>query len=91
VEDPERTTFTVEAKQNPAVAPLQMATIAMKKGNRKMIYYKGYEAEDSFELYDLDADLEELEDLYPAQPSFAKSMREELLDSLADADRPYTK
>ncbi len=91
VEDLERSTFTVEAKQNPAFAPLEKVTIAMRKGNRKLIYYKGYEAEESFELYDLDADIEELKDLYPEQPAFAKLMREELLDSLSDADKPYTR
>jgi hypothetical protein len=39
----------------------------------------------------LDADVEELEDLYPAQPAIAKHLREELLDSLLDADKPYIK
>jgi len=91
VEDFERSTFAVEAKLNPALAPLQKVTIAMRKGNQKLIYYRGYEAEDSFELYDLDADVEELEDLYPAQPAIAKHLREELLDSLLDADKPYMK
>jgi len=89
VEDFERSTFTVEAKLNPALVPLQKVTVAMRKGNQKLIYYKGYEAEDTFELYDLDADIEELEDLYPAQPAIAKHLREELLDSLLDADKPY--
>jgi arylsulfatase A-like enzyme len=40
-EDFERSTFTVEAKLNPALAPLQKVTIAMRKGNQKLIYYRG--------------------------------------------------
>jgi arylsulfatase A-like enzyme len=82
VEDMERSLFTVEAKSNPAYAPLTRATVAMVRGNHKMIYYTGYEGEDSFELYDLENDYEELEDLYPQGPSFAKTMKDELLEKL---------
>jgi arylsulfatase A-like enzyme len=67
VEDFERSTFVIEAKLNSAFGPLTRATISMRKGNQKLVYYTGYEAEDSFELYDLDADLEELSDLYPSR------------------------
>lgn len=91
VEDYERSTFTIEAKHNPAFTPLKKATIAMRQGNQKLIYYTGYEAEDSFELYDLENDIEELRDLAPDQPAILKVMKEELLDSLSDADKPYTK
>jgi len=54
----------------------------MIKGRHKMIYYTGYDAEDSFELYDLENDYEELKDLYPDQPSFSKAMQDELLEKL---------
>lgn len=82
IEDMNRSTFTVEAKINPAYAPLTKATVAMVKGNYKLIYYTGYEAEDSFEAYDLENDYEELDDLYPALPSFVKTMKDELLEKL---------
>lgn len=91
VEDFERSTFTVEAKRNPAFAPLKQATVAMRKGNQKLIYYTGYGGKNSFEMYDLEKDLEELNDLYPARPAVAKRMREELLETLLAADKPYTK
>lgn len=90
-EDMQRSIYVVEAKSNPAHRPLKKATIAMRKGNYKLIYYTGYEANDSFELYDLDSDTEELTDLYPDQPAFAKPMKEELLDTLLTADKPYSK
>jgi arylsulfatase A-like enzyme len=89
VEDMERGIFTVEAKSNPAYAPLTSATVAMVKGNHKIIYYTGYEAEDSFEVYDLENDYEELEDLYPAQPSFAKALKDELLEKLDSVNAHY--
>lgn len=91
VEDDQRSLFTIEAKENPAFAPLQKATVSMVKGNTKMIYYTGYESEDSFEVYDLENDHEELEDLYPAQPSFIKTMRDELLEKLETVNAPYRK
>jgi len=91
VENMGRSHFIVEAKNSPAFQPLKRATIAMQKGNYKLIYYTGYEPEDSFELYDLHADIEELDDLYPAQPTFARRMKEELLDSLFDSNKPYMK
>jgi arylsulfatase A-like enzyme len=91
VEDMQRSHFTVEAKDSPAFQPFKKATIAMQKGNYKLIYYTGYEPEDTFELYDLNADIEELNDLYPAQPTIARQMKEEFLDSLLDANKPYMK
>ena len=90
-EDMERSHFVVEAKNSPAFQPFRKATIAMQKGNHKLICYTGYEPEDTFELYDLHADIEELDDLYPAQPAIGKRMKEELLDSLLDANKPYMK
>ncbi len=80
--DAQRSTFTVEAKTNPAFAPITKATVAMRKGSYKLIYYTGYEGEASFELYDHETDLEEMNDLYPKQPAIAKTLRAELLDTL---------
>lgn len=89
VEDPARTTFTVEAKSNTAFAPLSHATIAMRKGQYKLICYVGYGEQNFYELYDHENDLEELHDLYPQQPLIAKAMREELLDKLSEVNLDY--
>ena len=89
VEDMERSRFVMDAKNSPAFRPFKKASISMRKGNYKLIYYTGYEAEESFELYDLDTDLEELTDLYPQQPAIARQLREELLESWFDADKAY--
>ncbi len=90
VEDMERSMFVMDAKNSIAFRPFKKASISMRKGNYKLIYYTGYESDDSFELYDLDADLEELTDLYPQQPAIAKRMKEELLESFLDANKAYT-
>ena len=84
--DPQRATFTIEAKTNPAFAPITKATVSMRKGTYKLIYYTGYEAEESFELYDHATDLDEMNDLYPKQPDIAKTLRAELLDTLSNAN-----
>jgi arylsulfatase A-like enzyme len=82
VDDFERSIFTVEAKANPAFKPLTTATISMSKGQYKMIYYTGYEEQDSFELYDLENDMEEMNDIYPLRPIIAKQLQDELLEKL---------
>ena len=90
VEDPQRSIFSMEAKSNPAFAPLREATIAMRKGPLKLISYLGYEGfEEAYELYDIESDPEELADLASAAPAELGRMKEELLDNLADANRPY--
>ncbi len=90
-EDDYRSVFTVEAKTNPSMKPLTHATFAMRRGIYKLIYYVGYEAEPSFEFYDMEADNEELNDLALQQPADFKAMKSELLDRIADADREYAK
>ena len=90
-EDAERVLFTVEAKTNMPYTPLTKATVAMLKGNRKLIYYTGHDARDSYELYDLENDYEELTDLYPEQPSFSPYMQEELLEKLDSVNAKYRK
>jgi arylsulfatase A-like enzyme len=91
MEDQSRSIYVVEAKSNPAFQPLKKATTVIQKDEYKLIRYSGYETNDSFELYDIKADLEELEDLYPTKPAVAKTLREELLDSLATADKQFKK
>ncbi len=90
-EDAERSTFTLDAKENSQFAPIRKATFAMRKGPYKLLYYTGYEKDDTFELYDLESDIEEMTNLYPSNPSFAKQMKEELLDMISSVNAPYKK
>lgn len=89
VGDNNRSIFVVEAKSNPVFSPLKKATITIQKDDYKLIYYTGYGLENSFELYNIRDDMEELNNLYPQSPTIAKTLRDELLDSLSDADQPY--
>ena len=87
--DPERVTFTIEAKTNPAFAALKKATLAMQKGKYKLINYIGYESQDSFELYDLEDDPEEMVDLYNTQTDLAQRLTTELQTRLASVNQNF--
>jgi len=89
--DPQRNTFSVEAKLNPAFAPLKIATIAMRKGPYKLIHYLGYgdDYDDTYELYNLENDLEEMNDLYTSEPAIAFQMKTELLEALSASNSQF--
>ena len=44
---------------------------------------------DRYEFYDLEADTEEMEDLYPSRPGLAINMKEELDQKVVDVNRPF--
>ena len=86
----DRSIFAVEAKVNPKTAPLRKATVAMIKGDFKLIYYRGYTGYDGiFELYNLKEDPEELEDLYATHSSVASELKRELLTKIEEKDEPF--
>jgi len=86
---PQRSLLTIEAATNPAFAPLTKVSVALRQENYKLTYYTGYRAEPIFELYDLAADPEEMNDLFPSGPAIAKTLQSELLDRLQTANTPY--
>ncbi len=90
--DSERSLFSVEAKESSSFGRLAQATLALHKGDHKLIYYTGYPKKpEVFELYNLQDDPDEMKDLFSADTVTATSMKQELLDALADADRPYAR
>lgn len=89
LEQSDRSIFSVEAKNNPAFSPLTSVSIMLRRGRYKMIYYTGHPIEDTFELYDIEDDQEEMNDQYSSLKSIASSMREELLDNLAYVNHKY--
>jgi arylsulfatase A-like enzyme len=89
--DSQREVFVVEAKKNTAYAPLSKATLALIKGQYKLVRYMGYRHyRDEYELYDLEKDPQELVNLYPEHP-VAKELQDKLEISLQQADQPYLK
>lgn len=87
----EHSIFALEAKENQKMMPLKRATVAMIKGDYKMIYYRGYEGYDGvFELYNLHDDPEELDNLYTTLPVIASELERELLAKIEEKDKPLT-
>jgi arylsulfatase A-like enzyme len=85
--DAERAIYALEAKQNAAYGPLQIGTMALIRGRHKLIHYFGYPAvQDQYELYDLEEDPEELDDLYPLQMPLAADLQEEMQAKLAEVN-----
>ena len=88
--DTNRSIFSVEAKSNPKQTALNKFTIAMTKGTYKLIRYGGYEKQDKeYELYNLAADPNELNNLYLSENTIATQMQEELDSRLKDVNDPY--
>jgi arylsulfatase A-like enzyme len=84
--DEARSIFSMEAKECSAFGNLGSgATVSMIKGEHKLIYYTGYSKRpDTFELYNLKDDVEEMKNLYSLDVVTASKMREELLDNFQD-------
>ncbi|HUI88570.1 MAG TPA: hypothetical protein VLX61_07565 [Anaerolineales bacterium] len=78
----------MDAKLNPAFAPFRTATVAMRKGAYKLIHSPGYPGnyEDGYELYNLEMDIEEMNDLYKSETAIASQMKAELLEALNAAN-----
>jgi arylsulfatase A-like enzyme len=87
--DSDRPIYIVEAKSNPKFGPITKATLAIRRGPYKLIYYS-YEGYDGVaELFDLEADPDELNDLSSSHPSLAADLKRELLSKLEEVNQPY--
>jgi arylsulfatase A-like enzyme len=82
-----RVVYALEAKRNPKNAPLRTRTAAIVGGGHKLVHYRGYEGyDDAAELYDVEHDPEELNDLYASNPDLAREMRATLAAQLSAHD-----
>lgn len=91
--DPDRSIYALEATDSRDTEPLDPATVMLVKGRYKLTYYFGYPEIAAtgpyFELYDLEDDPEELNDIYASSPDIAQPLREELLAKIEEVDAPY--
>jgi len=90
--DPERSLYAVQAKHNEKYAPLTRATTTIVKGRHKLLYFFGYDdlvGRERIELYDLEEDPEELNDLYLARKEIGAELLEELKAKLTEVNKPY--
>jgi arylsulfatase A-like enzyme len=89
-----RNLYVLEAKKNQKYAPLTIATTALIKGQYKLTYFFGYDdlgsaGSERFEMYDLENDPEELNDLYTIKRETSAELLDELKKKLAVVNEPY--
>jgi arylsulfatase A-like enzyme len=90
VEESSRSIFTMDAKENSVFEKLTKYSVSLTRGPYRLVSYKYPEYQRS-EFYNLDHDPEEMDDLYSSRPLEALTMEEELLDTLSEVNRPFTK
>jgi len=84
----ERSLYVLEAKKNPRLLPITTGSLAWRQGRYKLISYFGYPGvTDDFELYDLENDPEEREDLYTSRKGLAAEMSGALMNKLDEINR----
>jgi arylsulfatase A-like enzyme len=89
-EETERSIFPLMAKDNAAFRPLTHATFTMIKGGYELLYYAGYPGHpDQYELYHLDEDPNELQNLFSKDITAASRMKNELLEAIHVANRNF--
>jgi arylsulfatase A-like enzyme len=89
-EDSSRAIFPMMGKDNAAFRPIEHATFSIIKGPYELFYFKGYKNHaDQFELYNLQEDPNELQDLFGTDITTASHMKDELLEAVSRANRNY--
>jgi arylsulfatase A-like enzyme len=90
--DPERNLYVVQARENDQFKPLTIATIVLVKGQYKLMYFFGYKdlgGGERVELYDIEKDPEELNDLSSLKRETANEMLNEIKTKLVKVNAPY--
>ncbi len=80
-----RSIYVLEAKSNSKRGPLSIASLALIRGQEKLTRYYGYrDAQDEYEMYDLESDPEEMQDLSSSQTTRLRDLREEMENKLQE-------
>jgi arylsulfatase A-like enzyme len=88
--DTARSIFPMMAKDNAVFRPIEHATFTLIKGGHELFFFTGYPNHaDRFELYNLEEDPDELQDLFSKDITTASQMKEELLEAISTANRNY--
>lgn len=90
--DPERSVYVVQAERSEQYGPLTIATLTIRKGDYKLMYFYGYEELDGserIELYNVKEDPEELNDLYQVEKEIGQELLNELKMKLEEVNAPY--
>ena len=90
---PERSVFALEAKTNKPLSHLKSASAMIVRGDFKLTKYFGYrylpKGDTFIELYDIEGDPEELNEISKIQPQLTAELLAELESRIVSADKPY--
>src|SRR6266496_1192952 len=90
VEDDHRSLFSMDAKMNSSFTPMLNFSMSITRDHHRLAYYcYPKDSYQKYEFYDLDTDPEEINNLYPSSPSLAKEMQDELLQKIAEVNKPF--
>jgi arylsulfatase A-like enzyme len=91
--DPERSVHVIQAEKSEQFAPLTVATLTLRKGVYKLMYFFGYKElggdGERFELYNIKDDPEELHDLYDSEKEIGQELLNHLKTKLEEVNTPY--
>ena len=89
----EREVFALQAKGIGKTDPIHKASVMLVKGNHKIVYYFGYkeipDKGDHIEVYDLENDPSEKNDLRVSKPGLTSDLLALVKDKLTEVNRPY--
>jgi arylsulfatase A-like enzyme len=89
--DEDRPIFSMVAVDNSAFGKIKKAVISMRRRAYKLIAYLGYDLDQTFELYDLENDPDELNNLASKDTKIFSAMKDELFSYLDEANQPFIK
>lgn len=89
----DRAIYAADAQKNKPLQPLTEATTMIVRWPYKLVYYLGYpelpDGKPVFELFDLENDPEELQNIYAPGSNPSDELTEELLQRMREKDQPY--
>ena len=95
--DPERSIFVLQCQENEKPDPIDKATVILVKGRYKLMYIFGDKKlkstgkDELIQLYDIEADPEELTDLALSKAEITAGMLAEIKAKLLEVNKPYLK
>jgi arylsulfatase A-like enzyme len=89
-DDEKRSLYSMEARTNSSFGPLTNFSISVTRERHRLIHYIYPKLKyDGYEFYDLEADPDEMKDLYSSHPTLAVDMKAELDQKVVDVNRPF--
>jgi hypothetical protein len=80
----------MDAKTNSSFGPLRTFSISITRDHHRLVHYSyPRDQYEKYEFYSLVDDPHEMSDLYPANPSLARQMKDELLQKVYEVNRPF--